>query len=135
MNRWLFKTDPDTYSWDDLFRVKQETWDGVRNPLALKHLRSVKKGDLIFVYHTGKDKLVVGIAEALGSGYPDPKSQDPKLAVVDIRAKEALRKPVSLAEIKASSSLKTWELVRFSRLSVMPASDAQWREVLKLADK
>ena len=132
MAYWLFKSDPEVYSWKDLSGVKKEIWDGVSNNLALKHLRSVKKGDLIFIYHSGDDKAVMGIARALSGGYPDPSQKDEKLAVVDIAPDQPLKRPVTLAEIKANPKFKTWELVRMSRLSVMPVTEAMWQEVLRL---
>ena len=131
MNHWLFKTDPDTYSWKDLIAVKREVWDGVSNNLALKHLRSVKKSDLIFIYHTGDEKAVIGIAEAVSEPYSSKK--DPKLVVVDLVPLEALFHPVSLSRIKANKKLSSWELVRLPRLSVMPVSEIQWNEVMALS--
>ena len=133
MSRWLFKTDPDTYGWKDLAGKSREVWDGVANPLALKHLRAVKKGDEILIYHTGEEKAVVGIARAVCDGYPDPKDKSGKLAVVDLSPLSRLGRPVTLAEIKSSAKFKDWELVRMSRLSVMPAGAGQWNEILRLA--
>lgn len=133
MNLWLFKTDPDTYTWNNLLKMKKEMWDGVSNNLALKYLRSVKNGDQIFIYHSGNDKAIFGIAKAVSNAYSDPSGKDPKLAVVDIMAQEELKKPVTLSGIKANKKLSSWELVRFSRLSVMPVSQTQWDEVLYLA--
>ena len=133
MNSWLFKTDPETYSWNDLTKTKKEVWDGVSNNLALKHLRSVEKGDQILIYHSGDDKAVVGLAEAVSDSYSDPKQKDEKLAVVEIESVEPLKKPVTLAEIKANPKFKSWELVRMSRLSVMPVSQDQWKEILRLS--
>ena len=133
MNLWLFKTDPDTYSWKDLAKTKKEIWNGVHNNLALKHLRSVKKGDQIFIYHSGDDKAIIGIAQAASNAYPDPVEKDSKFTVVDITAQEELKRPVTLSEIKANKKLSLWELVRFSRLSVMPTTQAQWDEVLRLS--
>ncbi len=133
MNLWLFKTDPDTYAWGNLLKVKKEMWDGISNNLALKYLRLVKKGDQIFIYHSGNDKAIVGVAKAVSDSYPYPSGKDPKLAAVDISAQEELKKPVTLSEIKADKKLSSWELVRFSRLSVMPTTQAQWDEVLCLA--
>ena len=133
MNLWLFKTDPDTYSWQDLLKAKKEIWDGVANNLALKHLRAIKKGDAILIYHSGDEKAVMGRARAVSDSYPDPSKNDPKLAVVDIAPEDALDRPVRLAEIKAVKKLATWELVRFSRLSVMPATPDQWDEILRLS--
>ena len=133
MNSWLFKTDPETYSWNDLTKTKKEVWDGVSNNLALKHLRSVEKGDQILIYHSGDDKAIVGLAEAVSDSYSDPKQKDEKLAVVEIESVEPLKKPVTLAEIKANPKFKSWELVRMSRLSVMPVSQDQWKEILRLS--
>ncbi len=130
MNRWLFKTDPDIYSWNDLASKKSETWDGVSNHLALKHLRSVKKGDEIFIYHTGDEKSVIGVAQAVSDPYTDKKIN---LAVIDIAPVRTLKKPVPLSLIKTDPKLKSWELARLGRLSVMPVSDAQWNEVLRLS--
>ena len=132
-NLWLFKTDPETYSWSDLLKTKKETWDGVSNNLALKHLRALRKGDYVFIYHSGDDKAIIGIAAALSNSYPDPSKEDSKLAVVDIAPLEALKKPVTLFEIKGNAKLKSWELVRLSRLSVMPVTETQWNEVLHLS--
>lgn len=133
MNLWLFKTDPDTYAWNDLVKAKREVWNGVSNNLALKYLRSIRKGDQIFVYHSGLDKAIVGIANAVSNPYPDPSKKDSKSAVIDITPIEKLRRPVPLSEIKSDPKLKSWELVRLSRLSVMPATEAQGKEVLRLS--
>lgn len=133
MAKWLFKTDPDTYAWKDLAGKGKETWDGVANALALKYLRLVKKGDLIMIYHSGGDKAVIGIAEAVSGGYADPKDPTGKSAVVDVVAKYVLKKPVTLAVIKQNKIFANWELVRMSRLSVMPAAPEHWAEVLRLA--
>lgn len=131
--KWLFKSDPETYSFSDLDRDGKTVWDGVSNNLALKHLRSVRKGDSVLVYHTGEERAVVGIAEVLTDSYPDPKQKDPRLAVVDIKAVKRLQRPVGLDEIKKQASLKDFALVRLPRLSVMPVSEDQWKELLGLA--
>jgi predicted RNA-binding protein with PUA-like domain len=130
---WLFKEEPTHYSFDDLVRDKRTEWSGVRNALAQKHLRSVKKGDYIFYYHTGDEKSVVGIAKALNDAYPDPKDPAGKAAVVDVAPVKKLARPVTLAEIKAKASMKEFPLVRISRLSVMPVSDSQWREIERMS--
>ena len=130
---WLFKEEPTHYSYDDFVREKRTVWSGVKNPLAQKHLRSVKKGDRIFYYHTGNEKSVVGIAKALTDAYPDPKDRSGKLAVVDVAPVKKLRRPVTLAEIKAKPFFHDFPLVRISRLSVMPVSDAEWSEIEKMA--
>lgn len=132
-NLWLFKTDPETYAWKDLVQVKKEIWDGVSNPLALRHLRSVKKGDRILIYHSGEERAVVGIARAVSHPYLDPSGKDPRLFVVDIAPEKGLERAVPLSEIKADPKLGSWELVRLSRLSVMPATKEQWEEVVQLS--
>ena len=131
--RWLFKSDPDTYSFFDLERDRETVWDGVSNNLALKHLRSARKGDSVLIYHTGDQKAIVGLAEVASDPYPDPKQKDPRLAVVDLAARQRLARPVTLDEIKKQVALKSFELVRLPRLSVMPVSDAQWNTIMKLA--
>lgn len=131
--RWLLKTEPTTYSFDDLIRDKRTTWDGVKNPQALNNLNRVQKGDLLFIYHTGSEKAVIGIARALSGAYPDPKKRDPHLLVIDLAPGEALPYPVTLAEIKANPTFAMWELVRLPRLSVMPVSGEQWAEIARMA--
>ena len=130
---WLFKEEPANYSFDALVEDKQTVWSGVRNPLAQKHLRSVKKGDRIFYYHTGDEKAVVGIARALGAAYPDPQDKAGKLSVVDVGPVKKLPRPVTLAEIKADAAFKMFPLVRISRLSVMPVSDDEWKRIEDMA--
>ena len=131
--KWLFKSDPETYSLSDLEREGKAVWDGVSNNLALKHLRNVRRGDSVLIYHTGQERAVVGIAEVLSDAYPDPKRNDSRLVVVDIKAVKRLRRPVSLDEIKKQASLKDFALVRLPRLSVMPVSEHQWEQLLALA--
>ena len=114
-------------------RDKKTVWSGVRKPLAQKHLRSVKKGDRIFYYHTGDEKSVVGIAKALGNAYPDPQDKTGKASVVDVGPVKTLARPVTLAEIKADAAFKDFALVRISRLSVMPVSDAEWARIENMA--
>ena len=130
---FLFKEEPTHYSYDDLNRDGRTSWTGVKNPLAQKHLRSVKKGDAIFYYHTGDEKSVVGIAKAAGDAYPDPKDPAGKLFAVDVVPVRKLARPVTLAEIKASSKFADFPLVRISRLSVMPVSDREWAEIEKMS--
>ena len=131
-NYWIVKTEPSTYSYDDLARQKTAVWDGVKNNLALKYLRQMKPGDPVLVYHTGDEKAVVGVAEATSEAYPDPKQKDAKLAVVDLRAVERLPRPVPLAEIKKDRAFADLALVRIGRLSVMPASADQFKRIVKL---
>jgi predicted RNA-binding protein with PUA-like domain len=130
---WLFKEEPSHYGFDELVKDKKTVWSGVKNPLAQKHLRSVKKGDRIFYYHTGDEKSVVGIAKALDDAYPDPADKAGKAAVVDVGPVKKLPRPVTLAAIKADPSFKDFALVRISRLSVMPVSDAEWNRIEKMS--
>jgi predicted RNA-binding protein with PUA-like domain len=130
---WLFKEEPTHYSWDDLVREKRTVWSGVRNPVAQKHLRSVKKGDRIFYYHTGNEKAVVAEAKAAGDSYPDPKDPSGKLYAVDVVPVRKLARPVTLREVKEDRSFADFPLVRISRLSVMPVRDAEWRRIEKMA--
>jgi len=130
---WLLKTEPSDYSYADLNRDGKTIWDGVSNNLALKHLRNMKRGDLAFIYHTGKERALVGIAEVISDPYPDPKKNDPKLAVVEVKAREELPHSVSLAEVKADSKFSDFLLVRLPRLSVMPVTPPQWNRLLAMA--
>jgi len=130
---WLFKEEPSNYSFYAFANDKKTTWSGVKNPVAQRNLRSVKKGDQVFYYHTGDEKQIVGIAKALGDAYPDPDDAGGKAHVVDIAPVKKLARPVTLAEIKADKAFADFPLVRISRLSVMPVSDAEWRRMEKLA--
>ena len=130
---FLFKEEPTHYSWDDLVRDGKTSWTGVKNPLAQKHLRSVKKGDRIFYYHTGDEKAVVGIAKAVDDAYPDPKDESGKLHAVDVAPVKKLARPVTLSEIKASAAFRDFPLVRISRLSVMPVSDREWDGIERMS--
>ncbi|HLN58292.1 MAG TPA: EVE domain-containing protein [Thermoanaerobaculia bacterium] len=130
---WLFKEEPTHYSYDDLIRDGKTSWTGVKNALAQKHLRSVKKGDRIFYYHTGDEKSVVAVAKAVTDAYADPKDKSGKLAAVDVAPVKKLSRPVTLAEIKAKASFKDFPLVRISRLSVMPVTEREWSEIEKMA--
>jgi len=132
MARFLVKTEPSTYSFADLRRDRRTVWDGVSNPVALKHLATIRKGDTVVVYHTGVEKQAVGLAVAASDAYPDPKLKDPKRQVVDLAADRLLPKPVPLAQVKADAVLKSTELARLPRLSVMPFSEAQFRRLLQL---
>ena len=134
-NRWLFKTEPSVYSFQQLEKDKKTIWDGVKNNLALKNLKDIKKGDPILIYHTGEEKAAVGVARALSGAYPDPGSKDPKLLVVDIEAVKPLRRPVTLAEVKANQKLANFDLVRLSRLSIMKVSDDQWNVIEEMAKR
>lgn len=128
---FLFKTEPTSYSFEDLARDKKTVWDGVSNPLALKHLRSIQKGDTIAIYHTGDEKQVVGLATADSDPFPDPKQKDDRRVVVRLKAGRALPFPVPLATFRTDAALKSSDLVRLPRLSVMPLTDAQYRRLLE----
>jgi predicted RNA-binding protein with PUA-like domain len=125
--RWLFKTEPSVYYFQQLQKDKKTMWVGVANNHALKNLKDIKKGDPILIYHTGDEKQAVGIARALSGAYPDPSKGNPKLLVVDIEPVEALAKPVTLAEVKANKKLANFDLVRLARLSIMKVTDDQWK--------
>lgn len=133
MARFLVKTEPSTYSFANLQRDQRTVWDGVSNPVALKHLATIRKGDTVVVYHTGDEKQAVGLAVAASDPYPDPKLADPKRMVVELAADRPLPEPVTLARVKADTVLKGTELARLPRLSVMSFSEAQYRRLLKLA--
>ena len=129
---WLFKEEPTHYSYDDLVRDGKTSWTGVRNPVAQKHLRSVKKGDRIFFYHTGDEKAVVGIAKAAADAYPDPADQSGKFYAVDVNPVRKLPQPVTLAAVKADKYFALFPLTRVPRLSVMPVSDDEWDRIEKM---
>ena len=131
---WLFKEEPSHYSFDALVKDKSTVWSGVRNPVAQRNLHDVKKNDRIFYYHTGDEKSVIGIAKALGDAYADPDDPSGKSAVVDVGPVKKLPRPVTLKEIKADPFFKNFALVRISRLSVMPVTDAEWERIVRMAE-
>jgi predicted RNA-binding protein with PUA-like domain len=133
--RWLFKTEPSVYSYQQLEKDKKTMWDGVANNLALKNLKDIQKGDQILIYHTGDERQAVGIARSVGGAYPDPSKKNPKLLVVDIEAVKPLPKPVTLAEVKANKELANFDLVRLSRLSIMKVTDEQWKIIEEMAER
>ena len=133
--KWLFKSDPEHYSFGDLQRDGKTVWDGISNNLALQNLRKIRRGDLVFIYHSGGERAVVGTAEVMSDPYPDPRLKDPKLVVVDLAPKGKLVRSVGLDEIKKQSGLKNFDLVRLPRLSVMPFSEGHWRMIVELAEK
>jgi predicted RNA-binding protein with PUA-like domain len=134
MATWLFKEEPDTYSFADLQRDGSTTWSGVANPQAQKHLRSVKKGDRVFFYETGKVKAVVGVAEVTADPTTDPTDAAGKRVVVTIKPVRPLKAPVELGAIKADRAFAKWELVKQGRLSVMPVPDELWVKVEKMGN-
>ena len=135
MAYWLCKQEPNTYNIDELEKEKKTSWDGVHNNLALKHMRQMKKGDLVFFYHTGDEKQIVGIMEITSGPYPNPKEKDPRFVAMDVKFKKRLQRPIPLDEIKNNKAFKDWELIRISRLSVMPVSTQIWSEINKISQK
>jgi predicted RNA-binding protein with PUA-like domain len=132
MSYWILKTDTDVYPYDQLEREGHAVWDGVTNALALKHIRSMSKGDSALIYHAGQGKELVGLARITSDPYPDPKHDDPKIVVVDVSAERRLPTRVSLAEVKADSRFADLGLVRLSRLSVIPVPADQWKSLLQM---
>ena len=133
MAQWLVKEEPENYAYAQLERDGKTVWAGVKNPLAQKHLRSIRRGDRVFYYHTGKEKQIVAVAKAASDAYPDPKDKTGKLFVVDVVPDKTLPRPVTLAEVKADAAFADFPLVRMPRLSVMPVTDAQWARIEKLS--
>ena len=131
---WLFKEEPNHYSFKDLERDGETLWDGVDNNLARKNLRLVKVGDAVLYYHTGKERAIVGEMQVVAGPMPDPASDDPKAVVVKVKAGPRWDRPVTLEQIKKDPQLADWDLVRLGRLSVMPVTADQWRRVLELRD-
>ena len=133
MAYWLFKQEPSSYSYSRLEKEGRTVWDGVTNNLALKHLRNIKKGDTAFFYHSGAEKQIVGLMNIVSDSYPDPKNKSlSSLSVVDVRPAGGLAKPVTLQAIKNDPAFADWELVRLSRLSVMPVPAALWQRIMKM---
>ena len=132
MNHWLLKTEPGSYSWSDLVKDKKTIWDGVRNFQARSNMKKMEKGDAVFVYHTGDEKAIVGQAQVTKSPYPDPKDGD--WVVVELSPGKALKKPVTLAQIKSDKRLSDMVLVRASRLSVQPVKPAEYDLILALSE-
>ena len=130
-NYWLVKQEPSTYSYDKLEKEKKTVWDGVHNNLALKHIRLMKKGDQALFYHTGDEKRAVGIIKITKDPYPNPKEDDKRFVAVDVKPVARLKRPVTLDEIKKDSIFKNWELLRISRLSVMPVPQNLWDAIIK----
>ena len=134
MKYWLMKTEPEEFSWDDRVKkgAKGEAWTGVRNFIARGHLKDQKKGDLVFIYHTGKEKQIVGVGEVVKEHYRDPTDEKQVFVATDVIAKYPLKTPVTLATIKADARFKTMPLVKYSRLSVQPVSATEWSQICKM---
>jgi predicted RNA-binding protein with PUA-like domain len=132
---WLFKEEPANYNFDALVRDGKTSWTGVRNPVAQRNLRSIKKGDRIFFYHTGKEKSVIGTCRAAADAYLDPADKSGTLYAVDVEPVKKLESPVTLASIKGDRRFATFVLTRVPRLSVMPVSDDEWKWILEMSQE
>ncbi|MEJ1973222.1 MAG: EVE domain-containing protein [Lacunisphaera sp.] len=132
MNHWLVKSEPETYSWSDLVRDKRTDWTGVRNYAARLHLKAMQVGDQVFVYHSGDDKSVIGIARVTRPAFPDATADEADWVAVELTAVGPLKQPVTLAQIKADATLKGMTFVRQSRLSVSPVTAAEFARLKKL---
>jgi len=133
MRYWLVKQEPETYPWTQLLKEKKTIWDGVRNYQARNFMRDMSKGDLVFFYHSGKAKELVGLAKVAKSAYSDPTATEGDWAAFDLRAVKSLKQPVTLQQIKADPRLQELYLVRNSRLSVMPIGEKEFKHLLDLA--
>ena len=134
VNYWLAKQEPSGprgYNFSKLAKEKKTVWDGVHNNLALKHMKNMKKGDLVFYYHTGKEKQIVGIMTVDSEPYPNPKEKNERYIVVDVKYKKPLKRQVTLDELKKEKKFKNWELLRISRLSVMPVPKQIWDAIIR----
>jgi predicted RNA-binding protein with PUA-like domain len=134
MAYWLFKTEAETFSWDDQKKrgAKGEPWSGVRNFQAANHMKAMKKGDRGFFYHTGDEKRIVGIVEVIGEYRPDPTDEEGRFGLVEVKAVEDVPKPVTLAQVKADPKLKDMVLANNARLSVQPVTAEEWKHIRKL---
>jgi predicted RNA-binding protein with PUA-like domain len=135
MAHWLFKSEPSTWSWDQMVEAgpKGTFWNGVRNHLAKQQMMAMKKGERGFFYHSNDERAIVGIVEVIKTYYPDHTDESGKFGMVDVKAAKPLKKPVTLAQIKAEPRLAEMSLVKNSRLSVQPVTDAEWAVVMALA--
>ncbi len=133
MKYWLLKTEPEDFSLNDLKTEGVSMWDGVRNLRANKYIREMEKGDKAFIYHTGKERQIVGIGVIVDKSYPDPTSNDPKFHAIDVSYLNEI-KPVTLKEIKGDPFFEQWELVRISRLSVMPVTKEYWDRIIQISN-
>lgn len=136
MNYWLAKQEPSGprgYTFETLKKDKTTIWDGVHNNLALKHMREIKKGDLVLFYHTGDERQIVGIMEVISDPYPNPKEDNKRFIVFDVKYKKSLKRPITLDEMKKQKKFQNWELIRISRLSVMPVPQQIWDAIIDIS--
>ena len=135
-NYWLVKQEPSgprAYNFETMKKDKKTVWDGVHNNLALKHMNNMKKGDLAFFYHTGDERQAVGIIEITSKAYPNPDEDNERFVVVDVKYKKPLKRPVTLDEMKKEKKFKNWELLKISRLSVLPVPKEIWDKIIKMS--
>jgi len=136
VNYWLAKQEPSGprgYTFETLKKDKTTIWDGVHNNLALKHMREIKKGDLVLFYHTGDERQIVGIMEVISDPYPNPKEDNKRFIVFDVKYKKSLKRPITLDEMKKQKKFQNWELIRISRLSVMPVPQQIWDAIIDIS--
>ena len=133
VNYWLAKQEPRGYNFETLKKDKKTIWDGVHNNLALKHMRVIKKGDLILFYHTGDKRQAVGIMEVTSNPYPNPNEDNKRFIVFDVKYKKSLKRPITLDEMKKQKKFQNWELIRISRLSVMPVPKHIWDTIIDIS--
>ncbi len=136
VNYWLAKQEPSGprgYNFETLKKDKKTIWDGVHNNLALKHMREIKKGDLVLFYHTGDERQIVGIMEVISDPYPNPKEDNKRFIVFDVKYKKSLKRPITLDEMKKQKKFQNWELIRISRLSVMPVPPQIWDTIVDIS--
>ena len=136
VNYWLAKQEPSGprgYNFEQLKKDKKTVWDGVHNNLALKHMREMKPNDLVLFYHTGIERQAVGIMQITSKPYPNPDEDNERFVVVDVKYKKKLTRPVTLDEMKKNKKFQDWELIRISRLSVMPVPKSIWDMILDLS--
>lgn len=136
MNYWLAKQEPSGprgYNFETLKKDTKTIWDGVHNNLSLKHMREIKKGDLVLFYHTGDERQIVGIMEVISNPYPNPKEDNKRFIVFDVKYKKSLKRPISLDEMKKQKKFQNWELIRISRLSVMPVPQQIWDTIIDIS--
>jgi len=135
MAKWLVKSEPNSYSWEQFQKDGKTFWDGVRNYAARLHLRAMRKGDEVFFYHSNEGLEIVGIAKVIKEAYPDPNAKEEGWVVVDIKLHKSLKRPVSLKEIKEQKNLSDMALIRLGRLSVQPVKEEEWKAVMEMSEK
>ncbi len=135
MAKWLVKSEPNSYSWEQFQKDGKTFWDGVRNYAARLHLRAMRKGDEVFFYHSNEGLEIVGIAKVTKEAYPDPTSKEDGWVAVDLKPVKSLKRPVTLKEIKEQKNLSEMALLRLGRLSVQPVKEEEWRAVMEMSEK